>query len=40
LVALSAHDSTPWTLDAFAATFGANYRTLRVGDEVEVSATG
>jgi 7,8-dihydropterin-6-yl-methyl-4-(beta-D-ribofuranosyl)aminobenzene 5'-phosphate synthase len=39
LVALSGHDSTPWTLDAFAETFGAKYRTLRVGDELEVVAT-
>jgi 7,8-dihydropterin-6-yl-methyl-4-(beta-D-ribofuranosyl)aminobenzene 5'-phosphate synthase len=39
LVALSGHDSTQWTLDAFAETFGASYRTLRVGDELEVIAT-
>jgi 7,8-dihydropterin-6-yl-methyl-4-(beta-D-ribofuranosyl)aminobenzene 5'-phosphate synthase len=39
LVALSAHDSTQWTLDAFADTFGATYRTLRVGDALEVVAT-
>lgn len=40
LVALSGHDSTQWTLDAFARTFGASYRTLRVGDELVVTATG
>jgi 7,8-dihydropterin-6-yl-methyl-4-(beta-D-ribofuranosyl)aminobenzene 5'-phosphate synthase len=36
LVALSGHDSTPWTLDAFASRFGDRYRTLRVGEEVRV----
>lgn len=36
VVALSGHDSTPWTLDAFAEAFGAGYRTLRVGDELVI----
>jgi 7,8-dihydropterin-6-yl-methyl-4-(beta-D-ribofuranosyl)aminobenzene 5'-phosphate synthase len=39
LVALSGHDSTQWTLDAFAQTFGGNYRTLRVGEELVIDAT-
>jgi 7,8-dihydropterin-6-yl-methyl-4-(beta-D-ribofuranosyl)aminobenzene 5'-phosphate synthase len=38
LVALSGHDSTPWTYDAFGRRFGDRYRTLRVGDELRVSA--
>ena len=38
LVALSGHDSTPWTYDAFGRRFGDRYRTLRVGDELLVSA--
>jgi 7,8-dihydropterin-6-yl-methyl-4-(beta-D-ribofuranosyl)aminobenzene 5'-phosphate synthase len=40
LVALSSHDSTQWTLDAFAQTFGGGYRTLRVGEDVVINATG
>lgn len=40
LVALSGHDSTPWTYDAFGRAFGPRYRTLRVGEEVEISAAG
>jgi 7,8-dihydropterin-6-yl-methyl-4-(beta-D-ribofuranosyl)aminobenzene 5'-phosphate synthase len=39
-VALSSHDSTPWTYDAFATTFGDRYRTLRVGEELVISAAG
>ena len=39
-VALSSHDSTPWTYDAFGRAFGGRYRTLRVGDELVVSADG
>lgn len=39
-VALSSHDSTPWTYDAFGRAFGDRYRTLRVGDELVVSANG
>ncbi len=38
LVALSGHDSTPWTYDAFGRRFGDRYRTLRVGDELRLSA--
>jgi 7,8-dihydropterin-6-yl-methyl-4-(beta-D-ribofuranosyl)aminobenzene 5'-phosphate synthase len=36
LVALSGHDSTQWTLDAFGQAFGDGYRTLRVGEEVVI----
>lgn len=36
LVALSSHDSTPWTYDAFAQAFGERYRTLRVGEPLEI----
>jgi 7,8-dihydropterin-6-yl-methyl-4-(beta-D-ribofuranosyl)aminobenzene 5'-phosphate synthase len=39
-VALSSHDSTPWTYEAFGRAFGDRYRTLRVGDELVVSANG
>jgi hypothetical protein len=38
LVALSGHDSTPWTYDAFARTFGDRYRTLRAGEELKITA--
>src|SRR5690348_3766061 len=34
LVALSSHDSTPWTYDAFERAFGDRYRTLRVGERL------
>jgi 7,8-dihydropterin-6-yl-methyl-4-(beta-D-ribofuranosyl)aminobenzene 5'-phosphate synthase len=40
LVALSSHDSTPWTYAAFGTEFGDQYRTLHVGDELVVSAGG
>src|SRR6266487_1413650 len=40
LVALSSHDSTPWTYGAFAHRFGDRYRTLRVGEELRISASG
>lgn len=40
LVALSGHDSTPWTLDAFGQAFGDRYRTLRVGEEIVLTAAG
>jgi len=39
LVALSSHDSTPWTYDAFARRFGDRYRTLRAGEELRITAT-
>lgn len=38
LVALSSHDSTPWTFDAFAARLGDRYRTLQVGEALTISA--
>jgi 7,8-dihydropterin-6-yl-methyl-4-(beta-D-ribofuranosyl)aminobenzene 5'-phosphate synthase len=38
LVALSGHDSTPWTYDAFTARFGDRYRTLRAGEELRITA--
>jgi 7,8-dihydropterin-6-yl-methyl-4-(beta-D-ribofuranosyl)aminobenzene 5'-phosphate synthase len=40
LVALSGHDSTPRAYEAFAQVFGDRYRTLRVGEELVVSAEG
>jgi len=36
IVALSSHDSTPWTYDAFARAFAERYRTLRVGEELRI----
>ncbi|MGZ4545984.1 MAG: MBL fold metallo-hydrolase [Blastococcus sp.] len=36
VVALSGHDSTPWTFDAFGRAFGDAYRTLRVGEELRI----
>lgn len=38
LVALSGHDSTPWTFAAFERAFGDRYRTLRVGEPLVVEA--
>ncbi len=38
LVALSGHDSTPWTFDAFTRRFGDRYRTLRAGEELRITA--
>jgi 7,8-dihydropterin-6-yl-methyl-4-(beta-D-ribofuranosyl)aminobenzene 5'-phosphate synthase len=38
LVALSAHDSTPWTYGEFGRRFGDRYRTLRVGEELRIDA--
>lgn len=38
LVALSGHDSSSWTLDAFGQAFGDRYRTLRVGAEITITA--
>jgi 7,8-dihydropterin-6-yl-methyl-4-(beta-D-ribofuranosyl)aminobenzene 5'-phosphate synthase len=40
LVALSSHDSTPWTYDAFAQRFGDRYRTLLVGEELRIGTDG
>jgi 7,8-dihydropterin-6-yl-methyl-4-(beta-D-ribofuranosyl)aminobenzene 5'-phosphate synthase len=34
LIAVSSHDSTPWTFGAFERAFGERYRTLRVGEEL------
>ena len=39
LVALSSHDSTPWTYDAFGRRFGDRYRTLQAGEALTISAT-
>ena len=39
VVALSGHDSTPWTFDAFRTAFGEGYRTMRVGSELRISAS-
>jgi 7,8-dihydropterin-6-yl-methyl-4-(beta-D-ribofuranosyl)aminobenzene 5'-phosphate synthase len=36
LVSISAHDSCDWSLQAFAAAFGEQYRPLRVGEEIEI----
>ena len=38
LIALSGHDSTPWTFDAFTRRFGDRYRTLRAGEELRITA--
>jgi 7,8-dihydropterin-6-yl-methyl-4-(beta-D-ribofuranosyl)aminobenzene 5'-phosphate synthase len=37
IIALSSHDSTPWTYDAFERAFGEQYRTLRVGEELLIA---
>jgi 7,8-dihydropterin-6-yl-methyl-4-(beta-D-ribofuranosyl)aminobenzene 5'-phosphate synthase len=36
VVAVSGHDSTPWTYRAFEQAFGGGYRTLRVGEELRI----
>jgi 7,8-dihydropterin-6-yl-methyl-4-(beta-D-ribofuranosyl)aminobenzene 5'-phosphate synthase len=38
VVALSGHDSTPWTFEAFGRAFGDAYRTLRVGEQLVIRA--
>jgi 7,8-dihydropterin-6-yl-methyl-4-(beta-D-ribofuranosyl)aminobenzene 5'-phosphate synthase len=38
VIALSGHDSTPWTYDAFSRRFGDRYRTLRAGEELRITA--
>jgi 7,8-dihydropterin-6-yl-methyl-4-(beta-D-ribofuranosyl)aminobenzene 5'-phosphate synthase len=38
LVALSGHDSTPWTFSAFAGRFGDRCRALRAGEDITISA--
>lgn len=40
VVALSGHDSTPWTYDRFAQRFGGSYTLLRVGERLRISASG
>lgn len=40
LVALSGHDSTPWTIEAFGQAFGDAYRTVRVGEEIVIASPG
>jgi len=37
-LALSGHDSTPWTYEAFGRAFGDRYRTLRAGEELQITA--
>lgn len=39
LVALSSHDSSSWTFEAFGQAFGERYRTLRVGEKLRISAS-
>jgi 7,8-dihydropterin-6-yl-methyl-4-(beta-D-ribofuranosyl)aminobenzene 5'-phosphate synthase len=36
LVAVSGHDSTPYTMVRFAAAFGVGFREVQVGDEIRV----
>jgi 7,8-dihydropterin-6-yl-methyl-4-(beta-D-ribofuranosyl)aminobenzene 5'-phosphate synthase len=36
IVALSGHDSTPWTYEAMERAFSQGYRTLRVGEQLEI----
>jgi len=38
LVALSGHESTPWTIAAFDEAFGAKHQALRVGEEISIRA--
>lgn len=38
VVALSSHDSTPWTYGAFGRRFGDRYRTLRAGEGLTIAA--
>jgi 7,8-dihydropterin-6-yl-methyl-4-(beta-D-ribofuranosyl)aminobenzene 5'-phosphate synthase len=38
LVALSGHDSTPWTMAAFGEAFGERFKPLRVGEEILIRA--
>lgn len=40
LVALSGHDSTAWTYDAFARALGERYVTMRVGEHLRFAAEG
>jgi hypothetical protein len=36
LVAVSGHDSTPYTMRRFATAFGPGFREVQVGDEIRV----
>ena len=36
LVAVSGHDSTPYTMRRFPAAFGPRFREVQVGDEIQV----
>jgi hypothetical protein len=36
LVAVSGHDSTPYTMGRFAAAFGPGFREVQVGEEIRV----
>jgi len=36
LVAVSGHDSTPYTMRRFASAFRAGFREVQVGDEIRV----
>jgi hypothetical protein len=36
LVAVSGHDSTPYTMRRFAAAFGPGFRQVQVGEEIRV----
>ena len=38
IVAVSSHDSSPWTFDALAQAFGDRYRTMRVGEQLRIRA--
>jgi 7,8-dihydropterin-6-yl-methyl-4-(beta-D-ribofuranosyl)aminobenzene 5'-phosphate synthase len=38
LVALSGHDSTPWTIAAFDEAFGERHHALKVGQEITITA--
>ncbi|MBO0884839.1 MAG: hypothetical protein J2P17_31810 [Mycobacterium sp.] len=38
MIALSGHESTPWTYDASTDRFGHGYRILRVGEEPTINA--
>ena len=40
LVALSGHDSTPWTFSEFERCFGSAYQLVRVGEEIRIPASG
>jgi 7,8-dihydropterin-6-yl-methyl-4-(beta-D-ribofuranosyl)aminobenzene 5'-phosphate synthase len=40
VVAVSSHDSTPWTFDALGRAFGDGYRTMRAGEELRIGANG